>query len=148
VSTVDEGAGRLRLPSLGASAMKVILPYRQLIEDIRCRDESSQNLNILLGSSIPCILRQSILDRCVPTQTANRLWIITRYHDEASLIQPSLNVFPGFIRPWIIDPDTNHNNSYSLPLQIPDIMFRDTLSRGHIVLSPFIIPCCTMYICR
>ncbi len=32
VSTVDEGAGRLRLPSLGASAMKVI-PYRQLIED-------------------------------------------------------------------------------------------------------------------
>ncbi len=24
VSTVDEGAGRLRLPSLGASAMKVI----------------------------------------------------------------------------------------------------------------------------
>ncbi len=34
VSTVDEGAGRLRLPSLGASAMKVILPYRQLIEGI------------------------------------------------------------------------------------------------------------------
>jgi hypothetical protein len=72
VSTVDEGAGRLRLPSLGASAMKVKLSYRQLIEDVRCRDESSQNLNILQGSSIPCILKLSIPDRCVPTQTANR----------------------------------------------------------------------------